>query len=95
MIPSIVQQVVAATGIVPDKMMQYNIKRGSQTDRLYRLMDETGFGWTYGELEHKLGWSKNSLHSALHRLKLLGLIERDGVVEIGNRLHCRWKIRRD
>ena len=77
----------------PHMMLKY--KRGSQTDRLYRLMDDAGFSWTYGELEHKLGWSKNSIHSALHRLKLLGLIERDGVVEIDNRLHCRWKIRRD
>lgn len=95
MLPSLIEQVAAATGVRIDPMQKYNIKRGSQTDVLYRLFDETGFGWTYSELQHKLGWTKSGLHTALHRLKLMGLLERDGVVEVDGRLHCRWKIRRD
>ena len=95
MLPSMIEQVTAATGVRTDPIQKYNIKRGSQTDVLHRLLDETGFGWTCGELQHKLGWAKNGVRTALHRLKLMGLIERDGVVEVDGRLHCRWKIRRD
>ena len=95
MLPSMIEQVTAATGVRTDPIQKYNIKRGSQTDVLHRLLDETGFGWTFGELQHKLGWAKNGLRTALHRLKLMGLIERDGVVEVDGRLHCRWKTRRD
>ena len=95
MLPSLIEQVTAATGARIDPMQKYNIKRGSQTDVLHQLLDETGFGWTRGELQHKLGWTENGLGTALHRLKLMGLIERDGVVEVDGRLHCRWKIRRD
>ena len=94
MLPSLIEQVTAATGARIDPMQKYNIKRGSQTDVLHRLLDETERGWTHGELQHKLGWAKNGLRTALHRLKHMGLIERDGVVEVDGRLHCRWRIRR-
>ena len=95
MLPSLIEQVAAATGARIDPMQKYNIKRGSQTDVLHRLLDETGFGWTCDELQPKLGWAKSGLRTALHRLKHMGLIERDGVVEVDGRLHCRWRIRRD
>ena len=38
MLPSLIEQVTAATGARIDPMQKYNIKRGSQTDVLHRLL---------------------------------------------------------
>lgn len=95
MTPSILEQVSAATGQKYLAARDYVIKPGSQADQLLKVLEDSGEGWTYAEMSRKFGWASSALHSAVFRLKKLGLIERDGVVEINNRLHCRWKAKGD
>lgn len=75
MIPDLAHQLAAASPC-PDLRTTYQIKPGSQVERVLQLLDEGKKAWTY----EATGFARNAINVAVFRLKRAGLIEVAGTV---------------
>ena len=82
MIPDLAGQLVAASPRpeLIDLRTTYQIKPGSQVDRVLALLDESEKAWTYEDLAKTTGFSRNAINVAVFRLRRAGLIEVAGSV---------------
>lgn len=82
MLPDLLDQLCAVTGC-PELIglrTTYQIKPGSQVDRVLALLDESEKAWTYEDLAKTTGFSRNAINVAVFRLRRAGLIEVAGSV---------------
>ena len=82
MIPDLAHQLAAASPCpdLIDLRTTYQIKPGSQVERVLQLLDEGKKAWTYEELTEATGFARNAINVAVFRLKRAGLIEVAGTV---------------
>ena len=74
MIPDLAGQLVAASPRpeLIDLRTTYQIKPGSQVDRVLALLDESEKAWTYEDLAKTTGFSRNAINVAVFRLRRAG-----------------------
>lgn len=82
MLPDLADQLVAASPRpeLIDLRTTYQIKPGSQVDRVLALLDESEKAWTYEDLTKTTGFARNAINVAVFRLKRAGLVEVAGTV---------------
>ena len=78
-LPTLLEQ-VCQVGDIPPPCKSDTIIPGSQVSRIYEYLAEHG-PKTATELRKELGIGKNSLGTAIHRLRGMGLVKRGGLRE--------------
>ena len=78
-LPTLLEQ-VCQVGDIPPPCKADTIIPGSQVSRIYEYLVEHGPKTTM-ELRKELGIGKNSLGTAIHRLRGMGLVKRGGLRE--------------
>ena len=82
MLPDLLDQLCAVTGC-PELIglrTTYQIKPGSQVERVLQLLDESEKAWTYADLAKATGFARNAINVAVFRLRRAGLVEVAGSV---------------
>lgn len=82
MIPDLAHQLAAASPRpdLIDLRTTYQIKPGSQVDRVLQLLGDGETAWTYEALTEATGFARNAINVAVFRLRRAGLVEVAGTV---------------